>query len=183
MATPKRVIRHCPEPVSPTSQPLVLLPLDQLFCFQFLLGSQHWSLLSLLRLHQFSGNDFLFLWVPDLYPCLSYQLLTAIAHNGLTSAVLSLTHSLTHSTTLTPRLAVISHQLFYCRLKDSRFSSNGSWSSLYSLGTDHPENTALKSSYIVACVFVAAITQQRPLFTEQLLSDGYCIAAYFAVVA
>jgi hypothetical protein len=30
---------------------------------------------------------------------------------------------------------------------------------------------------------VAAITWQRPLFIEPLLSNGYCLAAYFAVVA
>jgi hypothetical protein len=30
---------------------------------------------------------------------------------------------------------------------------------------------------------VAAIIQQQPLFTETLLSNGYCIAAYFMVAA
>jgi hypothetical protein len=45
------------------------------------------------------------------------------------------------------------------------------------------ENTASISSSIVACVSVAAITQQPLLFIEPLLSNGYCIAAYFAVVA
>jgi hypothetical protein len=37
-------------------------------------------------------------------------------------------------------------------------SSNGSWTSLYSLGTDRTENTASNSSSIVTCVSVAAIT-------------------------
>jgi hypothetical protein len=49
--------------------------------------------LSLLCLHHFSGNRFQrgmfhFLWVPELSPCLSYQLLTATAHNDRTAAVL-----------------------------------------------------------------------------------------------
>jgi hypothetical protein len=45
------------------------------------------SLFSLLCLHQsLYGNDFerrkcRLLWVPKLFPCLSYQLLTATAHN------------------------------------------------------------------------------------------------------
>jgi hypothetical protein len=47
--------------------------------------STYFSLLSLLCLHQFSGNGFQrrtfpFLWVPELSPCLSYQFLTATAH-------------------------------------------------------------------------------------------------------
>jgi hypothetical protein len=45
------------------------------------------SLLSLLCLQQYSGNGFQrrtfpFLWVPELSPCLIYQLLTATAHKG-----------------------------------------------------------------------------------------------------
>jgi hypothetical protein len=54
--------------------------------------------------------------------------------------------------------------------------------SVYSLGTDRTENTYAISSN-VACVSVAAITLQRPLFTGPLLSNGYCKAAYFSVVA
>jgi hypothetical protein len=62
---------------------------------------RHLSLLSLLCLHPFSGNGFQrrtfpFLWVPELSKCLSYQLLTATAHNSWTPAVISLTHSRTH---------------------------------------------------------------------------------------
>jgi hypothetical protein len=55
--------------------------------------STHLSFLSLLCLHQFSGNSFQqqmfhLLWVPQLSPCLSYQLLTATAHLEWTAAVL-----------------------------------------------------------------------------------------------
>jgi hypothetical protein len=47
--------------------------------------STHLSLLSLMCLHQFYGNGlqwrtFPFLWVPELFPCLSQQFLTATAH-------------------------------------------------------------------------------------------------------
>jgi hypothetical protein len=38
------------------------------------------------------------------------------------------------------------------------------------------------STPVVACMSVTAITWQRPLFTEPLLSNGYCTAAYFEVV-
>jgi hypothetical protein len=56
--------------------------------------------------------------------------------------------------------------------------SNGGWSSLCSLGKDRTENTASKSSSIVACVSVVVITLQRSLFTGLLLSEGCCIAGY-----
>jgi hypothetical protein len=45
-----------------------------------------------------------------------------------------------------------------CRLRTlSRLTGNGSWSSLYRLGTNLTENTACSSSCIVACVSIAAI--------------------------
>jgi hypothetical protein len=61
---------------------------------------QLFSLLILLCPHQFSGNGFQrqmypSLWVPELSQCLSYQLLTATAHNDRTPAVLSVTHQRT----------------------------------------------------------------------------------------
>jgi hypothetical protein len=65
--------------------------------------STHLRILSLLCLHQsLSGSGyrqrtFLLLWVPALSPCLSYQLLTATAHNDCTAAVRYLTHSATKS--------------------------------------------------------------------------------------
>jgi hypothetical protein len=52
------------------------------------------SLVSLLCRHQslpgngFQQRTFALLWVPELSPCLSYQLLTAAAHNNQTAAVL-----------------------------------------------------------------------------------------------
>jgi hypothetical protein len=52
------------------------------------------SLFSLLCLHQslprngFQQQTFPLLWVPELSPCLSYQLLIAMAHNDWTAAVL-----------------------------------------------------------------------------------------------
>jgi hypothetical protein len=39
----------------------------------------------------FQRRTFPFLWVPELSPCLSYQLLTVTAHNDWTTAVISLT--------------------------------------------------------------------------------------------
>jgi hypothetical protein len=48
---------------------------------------------------------------------------------------------------------------------------------------DRIEKTASNSSSIVVCVSVAAITLQWLLFTEPLLTNSYCIAAYFAVIA
>jgi hypothetical protein len=56
--------------------------------------STHLSLFSLLCLHKsLRGNDFQrrtfpLLWVPELFPCPSYQLLTATAHKDKTAAVL-----------------------------------------------------------------------------------------------
>jgi hypothetical protein len=64
-----------------------------------------------------------------------------------------------------------------------RLHTGGSWPSLCNLSTGHTENTASNSSSVIACVYVAAITYQRPLFTEPLLSNSYCMTAYFIVVA
>jgi hypothetical protein len=51
----------------------------------------------------FGRRNFPFLWLPELSPCLSYQLLNNNGHNDLTPAVLWLAHSptnLLHSTPL-----------------------------------------------------------------------------------
>jgi hypothetical protein len=89
----------------------------------------------------------------------------------------SITHQLTHSTTLTPRLAAISHQ-------PPTLLTASSWPSLCGLDMDCVENTASNnSSSIVVCISVAAIVKQQPLFTEPLPSSGCFIAAYFAVDA
>jgi hypothetical protein len=45
----------------------------------------------------FQRRTFPLLWVPELSPCLSYQLLIATAYKDWISAVLSLTHSPTNS--------------------------------------------------------------------------------------
>jgi hypothetical protein len=62
-------------------------------------------------------------------------------------------------------------------------SFNGSWSPLYTLRTDSREDTVSISSSTVACLSAAAIILQRPLFKEPLLSSGYFMAVYFALVA
>jgi hypothetical protein len=43
--------------------------------------------------------------------------------------------------------------------------------------------TASDTSSVVDYVSVATTTQQRSLFTEPLLGNGYCVTAYFAVIA
>jgi hypothetical protein len=43
--------------------------------------------------------------------------------------------------------------------------------------------TPLTTVLLLLRASAAAITYQRPLFTEPLLSNGCCIAAYLAVVA
>jgi hypothetical protein len=68
----------------------------------------------------------------------------------------------------------------HCRLKTKK--SNGSWPSLYSIGTDHTENTASSSSSVIACVSVAAITYQRLfyscLFRSRCLATSQHAAVY-----
>jgi hypothetical protein len=64
-------------------------------------------------------------------------------------------------------------QLFSLPSYDS--SSNGSWPSLYSLGTGHTENTSPNSSSIVARTSVVAITWQQLLYS--CLFHGHCLAA------
>jgi hypothetical protein len=58
-------------------------------------------------------------------------------------------------------------------------SHNGSWPLLYSLGTDHIENTASNNSSVVAYVTVAAVTWHEPshclatgVFAEPFPSNG-----------
>jgi hypothetical protein len=65
----------------------------------------------------FQRRTFLLLRVPELSPCLSYQLLTATAHNGWT-AVLWLTQQPTHSTKITAPTEL--SELLY----DWRFTAN-----------------------------------------------------------
>jgi hypothetical protein len=78
--------------------------------------------------------------------------------------------------------------VYYNRNKPEMFSMvshNDSYSSLYNLSTDCAENTASRCSSIVASrgyrsdrventflLIFTAITHQRPLFTESLLSNG-----------
>jgi hypothetical protein len=113
------------------------------------------SLVSLLSPHQsfpghgFQRRTFFFLRVREISLCLSYQLLTATAHNDWTAADLYLTHSFNYQPTCSTSLNWILFTPLY---------------SICSPGTDHAE----KSSYILACTYVAAIT----LFTESPLSNG-----------
>jgi hypothetical protein len=79
----------------------------------------------------------------------------------------------------TPRVTPVSHQHVIFLTTVSRLPSNGNWPLLHRLGTDCTESTVSSSFPVVACVFVAAIALQRPLFTEPL---GCFKAAYFVVV-
>jgi hypothetical protein len=45
------------------------------------------------------------------------------------------------------------------------------------------QRTPLPTVHLLLRTSVAAIIKQRPLFTEQLPSNGCCIPVYFAVVA
>jgi hypothetical protein len=89
-----------------------------------------------------------FLWVPELFPASATsfsQYLRPSSHQ-----INLLTHQLTHSTQLTPRLAAISHQPPALLTAVSRLTRNHSYFSLYSLCTDHTENSSPNSSSIVA---------------------------------
>jgi hypothetical protein len=57
-------------------------------------------------LGNFRRRTFPFLWVPKISPYLSYQLLTATAHNEWTSVVLQLTNSVTHRPSNSTRFSI-----------------------------------------------------------------------------
>jgi hypothetical protein len=76
--------------------------------------------------------------------------------------------------------SVCNSQLTACLQTPSRLTGDGSWASLYSLGTDRTENSASNSSCIVACVSVATITRRLQshclatgVFTEPFRGNGY----------
>jgi hypothetical protein len=166
-----------------TSNYCITISLIQTLCSSL----QHaLCLLSLLCLHQSSGNAFQwqtfpFLWVLELSLCLSYQLLTATAHKDWTAAVLKVTNSLTHSLHwLTPRLVAISHQSPTLLAVISRLSSNDGWPPSYSLGMDHIEKTSCNSSSIAAsssyrmdCVENTASQWLHCCVTNLLPSNGF----------
>jgi hypothetical protein len=92
---------------------------------------------------------FPFLWVPGL----SYQLLTATAHNERTGPVLSLTHSLTHQPTFFTNSVCLSH-----------------------LGTDCTENTVpllLFATFSVKTCLNSCLSRGRCLATGLLATVLY----------
>jgi hypothetical protein len=63
------------------------------------------------------------------------------------------------------------------------FESNGSWPSLYRLGTDRIENIASNSSSYCCMRVCCGYYLATATFTEPLLTNSYFIAANFAVLA
>jgi hypothetical protein len=90
-------------------------------------------------------------------PGLSYQLLTPTAHNNQTSAVLWLTHKLSHSTTNSTQLT----------LTNCPAVNISAW-------------TTQKTPFHYCCAIVA---METCLFTKLLLSHSCCMAASFTVIA
>jgi hypothetical protein len=85
----------------------------------------------------FQRRTFPFLWVPDLSPCLSYQLLTATPQNDWTPTALRLTsNQLNHFTSL-----------YSTALQYLNWTRSVAW---YNLGADYTENTASNSTSTVA---------------------------------
>jgi hypothetical protein len=101
----------------------------------------------------FQRRTFRSLSVPELSPCLSYQLLTAAAHNDWTAAVLCL---LSHQST------------------SSLHSTNSltAWISSLSCTDRTIHRPSLLFSFALGTC----------LFAKPLLSNGFCIFAYVAVV-
>jgi predicted heme/steroid binding protein len=103
----------------------------------------------------FLRRTFPCLWAPETSPASDIS----FSHQWLTAAEPhSLTNQLIHWLTSGWRPSHTNLLLFLLPSQDSRPFSNGSWPSLYSLGTDRTENIASNSSSIVACMSVTAIT-------------------------
>jgi hypothetical protein len=140
--------------------------------------SIHLSPLGLLCLHQFTGHSFQWRTYPLPLGSWTVPIPQLPAYNRNSSQGLKcsspLTNSLTHSPVnwfhLTPRLAAISHQPLTLLTVISKLSSNSSWYSLVRTAQRTlPEQLFLP--LLCMCLL------------QPLPSNGYCMAAYFMVIA
>jgi hypothetical protein len=72
----------------------------------------------------FQRRTFPFLSVPKPFPCLSYQLITATAHNEWTPAVLWLIQSLTNQPNSTQHKRSTCHNINYQRVNNNNSNNN-----------------------------------------------------------
>jgi hypothetical protein len=141
------------------------------------------SLLSLLYVHRLSGNGFqhrrsLKFCVHGFTSSLAVAYLTAAPKLASNCQILNATplHQLpgwrsSHTNLL----------LFSLPSQDSSLTAAGP---RYLASARIAQKTPLPTAFLLlrACL-VGGIAWQRPLFTEPLLRNGYCVAVYFAVVA